>query len=168
MLQSSIRSPTAWQSGLLLSVWCESYSALANIVDSCSKHVHSDTALAGVKQLDIKVPIVRRPHSGQELETTISHRPYPQIGPEATFAPHGVADQKFTMHVIGAQLVPVMLSEHLRDGALPGYIILEKAERLFRLAEVEQALHRWYEQLPSYARIELFVSTPSIALVDSQ
>lgn len=124
-----------------------------------------DFCMIWVKPLELSQPIIDKPYSIDQLHTTEVWRPYPRLGPEVVFNPYGLHDAKFQLREIGASIAPVLLSGNPDDSPAPGQLNLSRHARMERLEASVLRLHKWQENLPSYARCDKTL-TPAWSLAE--
>lgn len=122
-------------------------------------------AIVWLKPFHVQKPLVQYPYRPAELPLTQVWTPDSSLGKKTRLAAKGVCHERFKLHEVGAEMIPLLLSGKPDDTPLPGHIILDRDVKLDRLHVVLKNLRTWHDNLPTYARIERSPSAPP-AVVD--
>jgi hypothetical protein len=99
-----------------------------------------------------KKPRIPRPYSGEELHATLEWQPYPDLEPKVDYPAFGVLDALSSLHEIGLDLLPLVLSGNAVDTPNSDHVILDSSSRLAHVHELEQRLEQWHQSLPASIR----------------
>lgn len=110
--------------------------------------LYSGLGIAWMKSVGAIKPRFPRPYSGSELSDRVLWQPYPDLDPKVEYLSFGVLDQLFSLHEIGLDVLPLLLSGNAVDTPNSDFEILDKASRLISVRDLEQRLEKWHRQLP--------------------
>lgn len=110
--------------------------------------IYSGLGIAWMKSVGAKKPRFPRPYTGSDLSDKALWQPYPDLDPKIEYSSFGLLDQLFSLHEIGLDILPLLLSGNAVDTPNCDFEILDRATRPARVRDLEQRLEKWHRQLP--------------------
>lgn len=113
-----------------------------------------------MRPTDFRLPRVTRPVNRDELDTRMHWHPYPKTGPEISFSPQGILDERINLYEIACHIPNLLLTSTAKGTPPAETSSFARSDNHARLQNIQSQLRKWHSDLPDYARYDSESSGP--------